>query len=83
MTREIKAQKFTLGRWKEEPVVLPYGSVNEEKTLAWLLRADFKRKRESYDSLRLVTERRVLPSSAWNVKEVWSLPENLLGYGFG
>jgi len=62
------------GRWKTKPVTLSL-----EKLKA-LLKADQKRKRQTYDSCQLVLGRLSESGLAWDYEELIIEPENLVGY---
>jgi hypothetical protein len=63
-TRTKQALKLPLGFWCEKPVKLTKKKVSE------LLKADGKRKRETYDSFKLFQERKNQPSEPYVMDEI-------------
>ena len=65
LTREKEALEMALGRWKNKPVRL------DEAKITALLVADWKRKREDYDSFHLAMKRKNSKSRPWSEDDVY------------
>jgi len=52
-------------------------NLDELKKLLW---ADLKRKRQDYDSYKLVRQRKNVPSIAWQYEELLKMSDNLLDF---
>jgi len=81
LTRERRARTLEFGRWESVPIKLELGSINEGMTIKYLLRADAKRDRKTFDSYGLIMEGKRCKSKAWSLDKLYSLPHpHLLEY---
>jgi len=74
LTRQREALKMAKGRWRTQPITLNLQQIKE------LLEADVKRRREEYDSYKLVQLRKNVESVAWRYEELLAAKDNILGY---
>ena len=74
LTRQREALKMAKGRWRTQPVTLDLLKIKE------LLKADLKRRREDYDSYKLVQLRKNVTSVSWRYEDILAAQNNLLGY---
>ena len=74
LTRQREALKMAKGRWRTEPITLNHAKIKE------LLQADYKRRREEYDSYKLVQMRKNVKSVAWRYEDLLAAEDNMLGY---
>jgi hypothetical protein len=73
-TREKEALKLEIGRWRTRPETLDLIKIKE------LLRADTKRRRDTYDSYELVMSRKAAASKAWSMNDIMAMQDDMLAY---